>query len=122
VEFYVGITCSNYLSLQVLLYYSRPQNSQAYSQEVQGFYALRQAMRPSYESVLQRRTYKNLRSIQRRSSKNMEGSSETGVLRLEDGWLDGEQPMETQEGERAMYHLYLKKLRSFKRLQEASTN
>jgi len=101
VEFYVGITCSNYLGLQVLLYYSRPQNSQAYSQEVQGFHALRQVMRPSNESVLQRRTYKNLRSIQRRSSKNREGSSETGVLRLEDGWSDGEQPIGTEEGGRA---------------------
>ncbi len=50
-------------------------------------------MRPSHESVLQRRTYKNHRSIQRRSSKNGEGSSESGVLRLEEGWSEDEQPM-----------------------------
>ena len=50
-------------------------------------------MRPPYESVLQRRTYKNHRSIQRRSSKNREGSSESGVLRLEEGWSGDEQPM-----------------------------
>jgi hypothetical protein len=58
-------------------------------------------MRPSHESVLQRRTYKNHRSIQRRSSKNREGSSESGVLRLEEGWSGGEQPIETEEGGRA---------------------
>jgi len=50
-------------------------------------------MRPSHESVLQRRTNKNHRSIQRRSPKNREGSSESGVLRLEEGWSGDEQPI-----------------------------
>jgi hypothetical protein len=50
-------------------------------------------MRPSYESVLQRMTYKNLRSIQRRSSKSKARSPEAELLRMEDVGSYDEQPM-----------------------------
>jgi hypothetical protein len=77
-------------------------------------------MRPSHKSVLQRRTYKNLRSIQRRSPKNREGSSESGVLRLGDGWSDGEQPIGTQEGERASQKHIPPVSKEVEKLQEAA--